>query len=242
MFYTRIPVPKSTGYSQNNLNRATKYLPLIGAIVGCVGALIFYSTSLILPLNISVLLSIASTILLTGAFHEDAFADFCDGFGGGYGKDRILDIMKDSRIGVYGAVGLLIMILSKFFSISEITSTQIPLVIILSHTYSRALPVFLISTSEYVSKTSNSKSKPVGLKAPWYDVLIAVLLAFSPLLLIPWQACLVIIPASIIIFLIFRAYVVKHIGGYTGDVLGALQQLTELAFYICFIVVQNNIL
>ena len=99
MFYTRIPVPATLEYSPERLNRATRYFPLIGWIVGGVGAGVFYGLSLILPLQVSVFLSMLATIFLTGAFHEDGFADFCDGFGGGYTREKILTIMKDSRIG-----------------------------------------------------------------------------------------------------------------------------------------------
>ena len=240
MFYTRIPVPQSTGFSENNLNRATKYFPLIGIIVGSAGALVYFITATILPLHLSVLLSLATTVLLTGAFHEDAFADFCDGFGGGYNKEQILEIMKDSRIGTYGATGLLMMLLSRFFSLAAINPLQIAVVIIAAHTFSRMLPVVFIYTGKYVGKSSTSKSKPVGQKGSWLDVLIALIFAVIPLALIQWQVSLLIIPVSIVLLYTFRAFVVKHIGGYTGDVLGALQQLAELAFYICFIIVQNN--
>jgi len=236
MFYTRIPVPKSTGFSEGNLNRATKYFPLIGIIVGSAGAFIYLIAATILPLHLSVLFSLATTILLTGAFHEDGFADFCDGFGGGYSQEQILEIMKDSRIGTYGAIGLLMMLLSRFFSLSAINPLQIPVVIIAAHAFSRMLPVVLIYTAQYVGKSSTSKSKPVGQKGSGQDVLIAFIFAVMPLALIQWQATLLIIPVSVILLYRFNAFVVKQIGGYTGDVLGALQQLAELAFYICFIV------
>ena len=240
MFYTRIPVPQSTGFSENNLNRATKYFPLIGIIVGSVGAFVYFITATILNLHLSILFSLAATVLLTGAFHEDGFADFCDGFGGGYSQEQILEIMKDSRIGTYGAIGLLMMFLFKFFSLLAINPLQIPVVIIAAHAFSRMLPVLFIYTGKYVGKSSTSKSKPVGQKGSWQDVLIALIFAVIPLALIQWQVTLLIIPVSVILLYTFKAFVVKHIGGYTGDVLGALQQLAELVFYICFIVVQNN--
>ncbi len=108
MFYTRIPVPKGTGFSAENLNRATRYFPLIGILVGGVGALVFILVNLILSTPVTIVISIALMILLTGAFHEDAIADFCDGFGGGYSQEKILSIMKDSRIGTYGAIALIL--------------------------------------------------------------------------------------------------------------------------------------
>ncbi len=118
MFYTRIPIPANTEFSTDYLNKATRYFPFIGLLVGGIGAVIFLLGHFILPLHVAIILSMVSTILVTGAFHEDGFSDFSDGFGGGYTKERILEIMKDSRIGTYGAVALLLMLLTKFLSIS----------------------------------------------------------------------------------------------------------------------------
>ncbi len=240
MFYTRIPVPQNTGFSEYNLNRATKYFPLIGIIVGSFGAVCYFLTAIILPLELSVFFSMITTILLTGAFHEDGFADFCDGFGGGYSKIQILTIMKDSRIGTYGAIGLLMILLGKFFSLIAINPAQIPFVIIAAHVFSRILPVLFIFISNHVGNSSTSKSKPIGMQCLWSDLLIAGIFSVIPLIFIQWQVNLLVILVAIVLFYTFKSFVVKQIEGYTGDVLGALQQLTEFSFYICFIIVQNN--
>jgi len=241
MFYTRIPVPQATGFSEDNLNRATKYFPLIGIIVGIFAAFSYFITAIILPIELAVLLSMVATILLTGAFHEDGFADFCDGFGGGYSKEQILTIMKDSRIGTYGAVGLLMMLLGKFTSLIAINPWQIPMVMISAHAFSRILPVIFIFTDKHVGNTETSKSKPIGMQCLWPDLLVAGIFSLLPLIFIQWQVNLLVFLVALILFYTFRAFVVKQIGGYTGDVLGALQQLAEFSFYICFIIVQNNL-
>ncbi len=239
MFYTRIPVPKGTGFSAENLNRATRYFPLIGILVGGVGALVFILVNLILSTPVSIVISIALMILLTGAFHEDAIADFCDGFGGGYSQEKILSIMKDSRIGTYGAIALILLLMSKFLLINEIDVAMIPLVIISSHALSRLNPVLLIFTLSYVSKDETSKSKPVGKKGSLTTLILAILFGLAPLCLIP----LIYIPFLILtlglVFVLFRAYVNKKVGGYTGDILGALQQFSELAFYLCFLILSG---
>ena len=111
-FYTRFPVPKNQDYS--GLPQASVYLPLIGWLVGGSAGLCFYLADLLLPTTTAVILALIGGTLLTGAFHEDGFADVCDGFGGGYGKQQILDIMKDSRIGTYGALALLMAFTLKF--------------------------------------------------------------------------------------------------------------------------------
>src|SRR6187551_2582742 len=114
MFYTRIPCPKNIDHNPDYLNKASRYFPLIGWIVGgiCFGT--YYLSSLVFSVEIALILSIIAGILTTGAFHEDGFADVCDGFGGGWTKEKILLIMKDSAIGAYGAIGLVLLFLLKF--------------------------------------------------------------------------------------------------------------------------------
>jgi len=136
MFYSRIPVPRSLGFSNERLNRATRYFPLIGWIVGGIGALVFYGLNWILPVEVAVFLSMMATIFATGAFHEDGFADFCDGFGGGYTREKIFTIMKDSRIGTYGTVGLIGMLGTKFLALQSLPPLIIPLVLVAGHALS----------------------------------------------------------------------------------------------------------
>jgi adenosylcobinamide-GDP ribazoletransferase len=240
MFYTRIPVPSDMGFSNDMLNKSTRYFPFIGLVVGGIGSAFFYLLQLILPLQVAIILCMATTIFVTGAFHEDAFADFCDGFGGGYGKERILEIMKDSRIGTYGAVAILTILLSKFICLSNMNSIDIPFILISSHAFSRLLPVCMIYTSVYVREDASSKSKPIGHKGSNITFLLAAYFGLVPLLLIPWKAVVITIALSILVFVVFRHYVKREIGGYTGDVLGALQQLTEITCYLSFLIFKQN--
>jgi adenosylcobinamide-GDP ribazoletransferase len=239
MFYTRIPVPKSTGFSANNLNKATRYFPLIGLIVGGLGSAIFMGLNSILSQNIAVIMALCSMVLLTGAFHEDAFADFCDGFGGGYTKDKILSIMKDSRIGTYGAVGLCLLLVSKYVLLIEIAAESLPLLLITAHIFSRWLAVCLIYCSGYVSKLDTSKSKPIGEKSSYQTFIIASVISIVPLFLFDILSLLLILSIQLILFLYFRYYIHKKIGGYTGDVLGALQQISEVTFYLSYLVIES---
>ena len=101
MFYTRIPVPSWVNHDADYLNKATKYFPLIGWIVGIIAVLVFVGANYLFNPSIAIIISMAASVLLTGAFHEDGFADVCDGFGGGWTKEKILMIMKDSRVGAY---------------------------------------------------------------------------------------------------------------------------------------------
>lgn len=242
MFYTRIPVPANTGFSNDALNMSTRYFPLVGIIVGSIGAAIFWLLAFILPFYVAIILSMAATIFITGAFHEDGFSDFCDGFGGGYTPERILEIMKDSRIGTYGAIGLFLMLITKFVCISNIPIIDIPIILIGGHAFSRFIPVCLMYSSDYVRQDTLSKSKPIGQKGSAITFLVAAFFGVVALVFIPWKAITLIAVMSLFLFIIFRWYTKRKIGGYTGDVLGALQQLAEITFYLGFLIYKHNLL
>jgi len=242
LFYTRIPVPKSIIFSSIALNKATRYFPFIGILVGTVGAIVYWICYHFFSIHISVLFSILSMILLTGAFHEDAVADFCDGFGGGYNKVRILAIMKDSHIGTYGTIALILLLLFKFLLLSECNPLQIPSIIIAAHAFSRLNSVLMIFTSRYVRNDESSKAKAVGGEKILLSLFIALLFGCTPLVFLPYRVLYFIVPFSVCIFLYFRYYVHKKIGGYTGDVLGALQQFSEIGFYSMYIVATKLLL
>lgn len=239
MFYTRFPVKHIEDWSEKMLNKSIRYFPLIGILVGGLGALMFWGASQIFPVSIAVILSMVATIFFTGAFHEDGFADFCDGFGGGLTKEKILEIMKDSRIGTYGSIGLIMMLGAKFLTLTNIEITRIPFILIAGHAVSRIFPVLLIYTSEYARVDASSKTKPVGKADSTFSLLFAIVVGSSTLLFINWQEILLTIGTLLIVFLLFRKYINKKLGGYTGDVLGALQQLSEVFFYLTISGFQN---
>ena len=113
MFYTRIPCPKWVDHDPEFLNQSIRYFPLIGWIVGIISGLFLYLPGTYFSIPVAIILSLIISVLITGAFHEDGFADTCDAFGGGWTKKKILEIMKDSRLGTYGVIGLLLLISLK---------------------------------------------------------------------------------------------------------------------------------
>ena len=232
MFYTRIPVPRWVNHDADYLNKATKYFPFIGWIVGGIAALVFAGANYLFNLQIAVLLSMISSVLLTGAFHEDGFADVCDGFGGGWTKERILLIMKDSRVGAYGVIGVIFILLLKFYLLISLAPAQIILVLITGHALSRWAASTFILTHQYVRDTDDSKAKPVAKQFLVAHFLIATLLGLIPLLLFKnAYAFLLIIPVYLMKTYL-GWYFKKWIGGYTGDCLGATQQACEIIFYL----------
>ena len=114
MFYSRIPCPKDIDHSPEYINKATRYFPLIGWIIGVISFVVFFLSVLLFDSSIAIILSLIAGVLTTGAFHEDGLADVVDGFGGGWTKQRILEIMKDSRVGAYGAISVALVVLLKY--------------------------------------------------------------------------------------------------------------------------------
>ena len=239
MFYTRLPVPKNLPYSDEMLNRSTRYFPFIGWIIGGIGAVVFYGLQFVFPPGLAVLLSMLATIFVTGAFHEDGFADFCDGFGGGYTKEKILTIMKDSRIGTYGSIGLVGMLAAKFMSLHSMDVAIVPMILLAGHALSRLMPVLVIFTSEYARADLESKSKPIGKKGKTIDLLLAIFLGLALLAFVPLTFSVVIVSVLLVTTFVFRNYIVGKLGGYTGDCLGALQQISEVLFYLAWVAFQN---
>lgn len=245
MFYTRIPCPKNISHDPEYLNKATRYFPFIGWIVGSISFLAFYISSLFLSIETSVILALIASILTTGAFHEDGFADVCDGFGGGWTKEKILMIMKDSAIGAYGAIGLVLLFLLKFKLISESVllfsnhNYLIFLLFISAHSLSRLAAISIIFTHEYSRDDASSKSKPIAKKHSWKEVLGSFFFGLLPLLALScfqYKILFVLIPIFLTRHFLAR-YFQKWIDGYTGDCLGATQQVCEAIYYLSILLI-----
>jgi adenosylcobinamide-GDP ribazoletransferase len=249
MFYTRIPCPKNIDHNPEYLNKASRYFPLIGWIVGGICFGIYYLASILFSVEIALILSMIAGILTTGAFHEDGFADVCDGFGGGWTKEKILLIMKDSAIGAYGAIGLVLWFLLKFqvlynlVSKSEIVNLQsvicILLLFISAHSVSRLAAISIVFTHQYSREDASSKSKPIAQNFTWKEVVGASVFGLLPLIVLSffqWQLLLALVPVFIARFFLAR-YFQKWIDGYTGDCLGATQQVCEVVFYLSIIAI-----
>lgn len=224
----RLPHSKTLDYKQ--LPQAVVYLPLIGWLVGGSCALVFYLADLLWPQTTAVILALIIGILMTGALHEDGFADVCDGFGGGVGKQRILEIMKDSHIGVYGFLGLLLMLLLKVSVLAAMPAATVALVLLAGHSISRLSPLLLMQRYEY-AREHDSKASGAVYKPDFQELAFATGIALLPLVLLPALCALAIIPILLVSVLLGR-YFYRHIGGYTGDCLGASQQVAETIFYL----------
>lgn len=235
-FLTRLPVYKFTNYSEESLNKSSKYFPLIGVFIGFVAVIIYYCSALIFPISISILLSMISTIMLTGALHEDGFTDVCDAFGATNNKDKILEIMKDSRIGAYGVIGILFISLLKYFCLFEIPTKIFADVIIAGITISRFCAVSAMSSYKYArSNSAESKSFCIAKKLNNSEYLFATLILLIPFIFMN-PVCIMAIPSVILLKELVMTYFNNKIGGYTGDCMGFLIILSEVVFYMSVLV------
>ena len=236
LYFSRIPVMFKVPYSKEAMTKILTWFPLVGLLVGTLGALAWWGLSLVLPQTLAIVLSMIATILLTGAFHEDGFSDVCDGFGGGYGKEKILLIMKDSAVGAYGALGMIMMLLTKFVAMSNVDASSLFVIIIIGHTVSRGAVLFITQFWQY-ARSEDSKAKVPSQKLPWLRFVAALLIAFLPLCLVPVASYWFIPFLAIATVLLMGSFFKKHIGGYTGDCLGAAQQVSEVVIYLSFIII-----
>ncbi|MCG6202479.1 adenosylcobinamide-GDP ribazoletransferase [Psychromonas antarctica] len=237
-FFTRIPVPKSMHYSPSKLNQANRYFSLVGLLLAVLQGGIFIIFIQILPLSIALLLALAAGLILTGAFHEDGLADMADGIGGGLTTEQRLSIMKDSRVGTYGVVTLTSIMALKYLLLFELAQQEaanpLSFVITLSLGFalSRALAASLIFNTPYVSELSGSKSKPLASAQSRQELLILFLVALLPALFFSFYQVMTILLLLALFRVLLRTWLIEKIGGFTGDCLGATQQISEVIIYI----------
>ncbi|WP_299837707.1 adenosylcobinamide-GDP ribazoletransferase [uncultured Tenacibaculum sp.] len=238
LFFTRIPCPKWVDHSSEALNKSSRYFSLVGIVVGSIAAAVYYASSFIFSTEISLVLSMVSSIWTTGAFHEDGFADTCDGFGGGWTKEKILTIMKDSRLGTFGVIGLLSILSLKFLSLKELSNQiNIPLVLISGHAISRFIATILLYTHEYVRDFDSSKVKPTTKQMSTISLVISAIFGVLPLFFFQKPIVFISIFPLLVAYLYMGNFFKKWIGGQTGDCAGALQQVAEVVFYISLIAI-----
>jgi adenosylcobinamide-GDP ribazoletransferase len=247
-FLTRLPTPPIAGFQPQWLGRSLRYFPLVGGIVGLLSVAVWWIAIKWLPGSVAVGLMLATSLLVTGAFHEDGFADACDGFGGGATAEQTLLIMKDSRIGAFGAIGIFMLLGLKWTVAVNLPAASVPLVIVSAHVVSRWCAIGLVWRLRYVRSDNDAKSQPFdggllarewlvsGLLGAALVAIVATITGVGGSRVEASAECLGIAAAAIMAAgcgVYFRA----RIGGYTGDCLGATQQLSELAFMLAALAV-----
>lgn len=226
-FLTRLPVPRWVGHGPGQLDRAMRYLPLVGIGVGLVGAAVLALAGVGLPRPAAALLSVAATLLLTGALHEDGLADTLDGLFGGATREDALRIMRDSRLGTFGAAGLAIALGLKVAALSALPAAGPALVA--GHAGGRFFVVCVLAGLPYAR--AKGKAAPVAGGVGTLELVVAGCCGVLPMLLLGSRAVPALLLAAGLAWGMARWFR-RRLGGYTGDGLGAVQQVTELAILL----------
>lgn len=232
-FLTRLPLRRCARSGDQHLNRSSRYFSLVGAGVGAAGAAALVATALILPLPAAVVLSVAATALVTGALHEDGLADTCDAFGGGATREDVLRILEDSRIGAFGALGLMLALSLKMTTLAHLPLAALPVALVCAHAFSRAACVLVMALGRY-ARREGGKTRAVATGVRKTDAALAVSIGLLPFAWAP-TAFLWSVPITLAVCAALYAYFRARIGGYTGDCLGAIQQAAEISCYLAFV-------
>lgn len=241
IFFTRLPFWRIYQPPKNSYKAVVEYWPIIGWLTGGIMAAIIYLGSMVMPHTIAVLFAILSRIIITGGLHEDGLTDFIDGFGGG-GSDRqrILDIMKDSRIGTYGVVGILFYILILFFTLTSLPVPLAAITVFAADPYAKMIAAQIIEMMPYARTEEESKAKNIyrkfntqaGISLTIQGMLPLTLFFYYTKGIIDWYF-VVFVPCIVMYFMYLLIW--KRLKGYTGDCCGALFLIIELSVYITVI-------
>ena len=239
-FFTRIPIWKWTEIPQRCYSSVVVYWPLTGWVTGGFTALLLWFAAQVFPILPAVIIALTGRTLLTGALHEDGLADFCDGFGGGATKDRILAIMKDSHIGTYGVIGLIFYYL-WFVSIVVSLPLEIAVASILaSDPFAKACASQLVNLLPY-SRPEGAKNKISYDRMSIWQSLIVILTGLLPVCMLAYIDIFLAlsIVAPILVTGLLILYMRHKIGGYTGDCCGAACLLCELSMLAAITIIFN---
>ncbi len=237
-FLTRVPIPRWVGFEPDWLHASARYFSLVGVAVGAVCAAVLWATSLWWPQSVGAILAVLASLVLTGAFHEDGLADTFDALGGMVSKERALQIMKDSRIGTYGAVALVMALLLKVTLLGHMPLPMALGLAVLAHSASRASAVVLMCALPYAGDPTHTKAKPMahqvsrwgGAVACLWPLLLTLSLGFTHC--VSWLALGMAWAALGVATVLCKAWWQRRLGGITGDTLGATQQITELSMLL----------
>ena len=240
IFFTRLPFWRLHQPPKACYETVVEHWPLVGWLTGGVMAATLYGASMVLPYQVAVLVAIAMRLLLTGALHEDGLADFLDGFGGGgSNRQRILDIMKDSHIGTYGVIGLVLYLLLLFFCLSSMSPEMAALAILAADPYAKMLTAQLVSMMPYARREEEAKAKVIYRKITLVSGVSLAVQGLLPIGLFVWYKgivweTLIFIPALVMYSLYLLIW--RRLHGYTGDCCGAVCLMVELSVYLTLMV------
>jgi adenosylcobinamide-GDP ribazoletransferase len=229
-FLTRLPVPQGLATTEAELGQAAAFFPFVGIIVGALTAGVYMLALRAVSVSVAVFVALAFAAFITSGFHEDGLADTFDGLGGGWTRERALEIMRDSRIGTYGALALIFLVLGKYTSLTELRPEVVWRWLIVAHAASRWTVLPLCRWLPYARPEGQGKliAKQITSSA----LVLGSLTFLLTLLLFPWRTTLMVLAVTSGVTFVSGLYYKRRLGGITGDCLGATNQLTELALYL----------
>ncbi len=242
-YFTRIRSPLSI--DAERAEGSACLAPIIGWIVGAVAGAAFAAGYLVFPIPVAIVVSMAATVLVTGGLHEDGWMDFCEGFGGGSDRETTLRIMRDSQVGAFAVLGAAVLLLLKFTALVALASelsvegppmpVVLALVFVAGHGISRFAAVAFMYTRDYVSAGMATKAASMAKRMDAGGFAVAALGGVLPVVVLSalsgWNVVFAIVPL-LFVYLAMDYSFKRRLGGYTGDCLGAVQQLSEVVFYL----------
>lgn len=234
-FLTILPVGHPSFSEEKELARAMAFFPLVGLMIGLILALGYYLLSLFLPRTVVLWLSIGLLAFLTRGLHLDGFADTMDGLGSGGPKEKILEVMRDSRIGAFGVMGLILLIGAKYLALEQIPNPSVPFTLTLMAVLGRNAMVLVCYRSPY-ARSEGGLAKPFVENLGLREVLVSSVLTFGIAFLLIGVKGIVISFGVGLFSLGYRYIFIKKLSGVTGDVLGAANELAELLCLLLLVI------
>ncbi len=245
MFFTRLPLWLWFSVPSENFQRVIYYWPFAGWLTASVMSLTLLVTSAFLPLSVAIVLTIMSRVILTGALHEDGLGDFLDGFGGGYSKEKILAIMKDSHVGTYAILGLIFYFLLSYNIMLNVDTESLIILMLITDPFCKMVSSFITVRLPYARTIESSKIQAIYSQPNIKETVMSLFFGTLPLLVLIrflpsfWYIFAIITP--IILFFILTQWMKHKIQGYTGDCAGALFLMLEISMMLTFLAIHTVI-
>jgi adenosylcobinamide-GDP ribazoletransferase len=234
-FLTILPMGQLPLSEEKELARSMVFFPLVGLVIGLLLALGYYLLSFLFSKSLVLWLTIGLLALLTRGLHLDGFADTMDGLGSGGPREKILEVMRDSRIGAFGVISLILLIGAKYFTLDQIPIPSIPYTLILMTVMGRNTMVLVCYRSPY-ARSEGGLAKPFTENLGYREMALSLVSAFGIALLLMGLKGILVFLGICLFSLGYRFFFIKKLGGVTGDILGAANELAELLCLILLII------
>ena len=237
-FFTRLPINIQLDVDEKDFSKGSIFFPLVGLIIGSINAFAYYMLSFIFNVSISIVLVMLINVLITGALHIDGLADTCDGIFSSRKKENMLEIMKDSRIGTNGSVAIFFDLILRILLLCSISKNSRILALVLASVISRTMLVFLCYISKYARPEGGMGNLFIG-KVEIKNVLLTLFFSIALSCLFLKYFGIIIIVFCVIFSWLFSKYITSKLGGITGDILGAGNELCEIIIFAAFVVLKG---